>query len=121
MWHIMYDVLYKPGHEFVELFLCSIHHMSSDNSGSEYHERKYLIRPNWWEIMNFQREILAKSLAKLQFAVRFSPFRASFIETFGRKMSKSLNISSENSPCMGMNFVIFTNIKMQTNTSIFPL
>ena len=68
--------------------------------------------------MNFQREILAKLLAKLQFAMRFCPFKASFIETFGRKISKSLNISSENSPCMGMNFVIFTNIKMQTNTSI---
>ena len=64
MWHIMCDILYKPGHEFIELFSCSTHHMSSDNSGSEYHERKYLIRPNWLEIMIFQREILAKSLAK---------------------------------------------------------
>ena len=42
-----------------------------DNSGSKYHEIKYLVQSKLWVIMDFQREILAKSQAKLYFAMRF--------------------------------------------------
>ena len=42
-----------------------------ENSGSDYHEIKYLVQSKLWEIMDFQREILAKSLAKSYFAMRF--------------------------------------------------
>ena len=53
--------------------------------------------------MNFQPEILAKSLAKLHFASRIFPNKANFNETLCRKISKSLNISPRNNPCICMN------------------
>ena len=40
--------------------------------------------------MNFQRAILAKSLARLNFTMRFSSHEANFNEVFGRKISANL-------------------------------
>ena len=65
--------------------------------------------------MNFQPEILAKSLAKLHFASRIFSHKANFNETLSRKIRKSLNISPENNPCICMNVdLIYVSQKLMS-------
>ena len=70
-----------------------------DNSGSEFHERKYLVQSKLTGNYEFLARNFNKILCLILYSIRFISHQANFNEIFGRKMSKSLTISPENYPC----------------------
>ena len=82
------------------LSLCSSERSSSlqspkgecrNNSGSEYHgTEKLSFSKTWLEIMNFQCDILAKSLAKLHFVEIFYPFK-NFNDIFAKRKEEQIS------------------------------
>ena len=83
----------------MQILICPVN-LPRDNSGSEYHGRKYPIQPKLMRNYEFLAKNLTQSFAYSHFAMSFFSHQTNFNEIFGRKMSKSLTISPENNPCL---------------------
>ena len=109
-----YDSSYKIGRRLVVILLWYMSGVKVSSGvilAQKYMGENTSFSQNWGKVMKFQWKVLAKSLAKLHIAIKFSsPHLTNYNGIFGQKMSKFLKISPENNLCV---FEQIWNVQIQ--------